>query len=510
MKILNVHLENFASYKELDFSFNDKGLVLIHGATGSGKSTLCDAIPWTLFGVTSKGGKVDEVLSWAGGVTYGCIELEGGINIYRIRGKGVNDLYYSTAPMQVVRGKDITDTQKLINQLLGMDADLYCSGAYYSEFSQTAQFFTTTAKNRRAITEQLVDLSLAKTLQEKIKVQTKNKHIALNNVEARLHTISSKLETISNMIETTKQQNDSWDHDMLNKVSALQAKADIFEVTKAHRIKELKSKIVTYEVEQLSISELTKEIKETPKTKICKECGMSSDNAERARLETVLQLKERLGYVKQEENVYQTQIQDIKSQTNPHTKNLLKLDKDYTLLSMKKADDVKEQTKTQDDLLNLDLLSDVVDSFRAELVGTTVENLETETNSLLSDYFEGEIRVTFEVTDADKLDVGITKDGNTAAFTQLSKGQRQMLKLCFGVAVMKTAAIRHALDFSQLFYDEATDGLDENNKTRAVRMLETLALKAGSVYLVDHSEALKSMINTKYKVELTNGRSQIN
>lgn len=36
MKLLKAEVHNFGSYKDLEFDFNDLGLALIHGATGSG------------------------------------------------------------------------------------------------------------------------------------------------------------------------------------------------------------------------------------------------------------------------------------------------------------------------------------------------------------------------------------------------------------------------------------------------------------------------------------------
>src|ERR1700733_2695413 len=77
MKILSASVQNFASYKKLDFEFDGQGLALVAGPTGSGKSTLCDVVPWVLFGRTSKGGTVDEVLSWPGDeITSGVITID--------------------------------------------------------------------------------------------------------------------------------------------------------------------------------------------------------------------------------------------------------------------------------------------------------------------------------------------------------------------------------------------------------------------------------------------------
>jgi ABC-type lipoprotein export system ATPase subunit len=95
---------NFGSYKHLEFDFNSNGLTLISGPTGSGKSTLCDIVPWILFGRTSKGGAVDEVRSWdAEEATTGTLMLHG-ISITRSRKP--NDLTIDGR-----RGKDLNDTQ---------------------------------------------------------------------------------------------------------------------------------------------------------------------------------------------------------------------------------------------------------------------------------------------------------------------------------------------------------------------------------------------------------------
>ena len=178
MKIISCHAENFGSYKKLDFEFDSKGLTLVSGPTGAGKSTLCDLVPWVLFGTTAKGGKVDDILSWSGGITKGEILVESGFKIImkvcRTRSKGSNDLYYTfmegknrdeeCAPL---RGKDLNDTQELIHAHLGMAADTYLASAYLHEFSLTNQFFITSAKNRRLLTEQVADLTLATTLTKK-------------------------------------------------------------------------------------------------------------------------------------------------------------------------------------------------------------------------------------------------------------------------------------------------------------------------------------------------------
>lgn len=528
MKILSAHLENFASYETLDFNFDDQGLALIHGANGSGKSTLCDAIPWILFGITAKGGKVDDVLSWNGGKTSGCITLELNNKLLQVgRTRGPNDLII-WQDGGAYRGKDLADTQKRINELLGMDADLYLAGAYFHEFSQTAQFFTTTAKNRRTITEQLVDLSLPVTLQEKIKLQEKTNTQELATLSNNVFTLTARIEILTDSAKEAKNSNTVWAHAQANRIATIEAKRDTFDLTRSRKLKTMEAELaqVKYETPLSYDLELKRLQESLPAESVpCQTCGVPKANPERekiisriadlkiekaqnaAKLKQHHDLTERINALKDEENPYGEQLLEVKSQINPHTNQLVKLEKeiDKNLKLLEVAN--KTEEKLRNDKLNLELLSDVVTEFRSELVKNTIKDLERRTVSQLRDYFEGEISVEFTIQDNDKLEVLITKDGNECSYTQLSKGQRQMLKLAFGVSVMECVQQHHALEFNQLFFDESLDGMDDTNKLRAVRMLETLAANRGTVYIVEHSEGVKAQIDNKYLVELINGIS---
>lgn len=67
MKQINfqeVGMENFGPYIEpMILTFENDKLTLITGPNGSGKTTLFEAIPYTLFGITSKGAKGDDVVN---------------------------------------------------------------------------------------------------------------------------------------------------------------------------------------------------------------------------------------------------------------------------------------------------------------------------------------------------------------------------------------------------------------------------------------------------------------
>ena len=468
MKILRVEATNFGSYKELEFDFTNSGLSLIQGFTGSGKSTLCDLVPWTLFGKTAKGGAVDEIRSWnstedtTSTIT---LMLKGKMfQVGRKRGK-VNDLIiYEDGG--AYRGKDLLDTQKIINAKLGLDYELYLASAYYHEFSQTAQFFTTTAKNRRTICEQLVDLSLAVKLQANTKAKQKELDTEKWTVASEYTQLQSNVTLLERLQITEKTKAKDWE---------------------TSRQRRLESMIKSYEHFEANRKKVI--------SKKCNSCG------------TVLQAPKEV--IDDSENPYTNQLISIEAEKNPHSGSV----KDYkSEITTKTGELTLLEQKLEvlaTELSVIEQLSEVVDLFRSASITNTISFLETKTNELLTKLFDAEIKVSFEVSSADKVDVTIYKDGNQASFTQLSKGQRQLLKLCFGVSVMQTIQNHHGIQLAQLWFDEATDGLDEGMKLKALKMLETLTLLYDQIYLVEHSESLKAMVDQKFTVTLVNGESQI-
>lgn len=563
MLIKSARVENFASYKELDIDFSDKGLMLIHGNTGSGKSTICDIVPWILFGRTAKGGNADEILSWPGDkITKASINIEtNNIQTQIVRTRGAkpkdNDLYYIDSDHFCnVRGKDLNDTQKLINQRLGIDYELYLSGAYFHEFSQTAQFFITTAKNRRSILEQLVDLSLAKTLQTNLSEAKK----AIKADFAKLDpAITMNIINLRNDYETLKREtgrSEVWELAHKIAVQELDEQNKNFEAVKWFKNEkfakayfkwndEYEIKIADYKaiIQDLNnkvmsgsyFNKWDKELRAAEKRhqdRKCDKCGSSiyhystledrqkynREMDEQSR--TVSRLSELESKLKQErlvenphsvplemnrnaKNTYAEQLDKELAKVNPHLKTIdvytkaqhkneadkQKLEKEHTALVQKQSD--------------LELLSDFTEVFRGEVIKTTIEGIQDKTNELLTQHFDSEVQIELTIEGADKVESLVMKDSNEAAYSQLSKGQRQILKLCFGIAVMKTVQNHHTINFEHIFLDEGLDGLDENFKLKAYGLLQSLALDYNSVFVVEHSSELKAQFENQMYIELT-------
>lgn len=556
MRVISVKAQNFASYKEIEFNAADRGLTLIAGPTGSGKSTLCDLVPWALFGHTAKNGAADDVLTWrlkeSTAVTAIVETAQGQVEVTRKRGKG-NDFFY-VLNGETHRGKDMNDTQKKLNELLGIDLETYLTGAYFHEFSSTSAFFTAAAKVRRQVVEQLVDLSFAANMQKSLAEYKKAIKVAKDKTNQELVALRSELSTLDLQLKTNTKRVEEWKDKTHIKIADLVNKHENFEKLETSRKTLETTKIIReiadYEAE---ITELFDSLKPAPyftkrlkdiaeaitdleASGTCKECGnrLCSDQvqvlmAEEYKVKTaektneqseikITELKNKIDKLEKKRqevlkstniSTYEEQIKAAKKEANPYSSVVKELK-----LQLAEANKILMETQAEHSDLTLELddtetLIDLTDVLRASLVKNTILELQTRTNNILTKHFNAEIKVVFEMQDNDKIDVTIFKDGNTCVYSQLSKGQRQLLKLSFGLSVMAVVGNKTPDGFNAVFIDEGTEGLDENLKTKVYGLLKELEQQYSSVFIVEHSESLKALIDNRIEVELVNGHSQI-
>lgn len=555
MRIKDVSGRNFASYKELAFDVADKGLTLIAGPTGSGKSTLCDVVPWVLFGKTAKGGSVDEIRSWGvKGTTGSTITVQtstGDLTVTRSRSP--NDLYF-TYDAEPVRGKDLADTQKLINAELGMDYDTYLAGAYFHEFSQTASFFTATAKSRRETIEELVDLSLATRLTTSLTDYRKEIKTELETDKANLTRVSAGLAVLTRQLTQATDRAGNWNVETAATIKRLSTEAQNFDEVKKARLAELEKGFIRENLlTEGDLAEVDEQLNDLNKTfskygnvdadiaaikdTRCEHCGSrlhsdkillltkqankrdadaSKQETLRARLVTLHarletqaeRYTERRAAVEASTFTQHEKLSSLKTAQNPHADAVETIKADIASFIADERKLKADISTMQTEFADVELLLDLTGELRKECVKSCVVEIQTRTNDLLTRFFDAEIKVVFTADEADKIDVQIFKDGNSCVYTQLSKGQRQMLKLCFGISVMQSVNNR-TNGFNALFFDEALDGLSEELKVKAYKLFEFVSTNYSTVFVVEHSEALKAMFNTRIDVRLIDGNSEI-
>lgn len=558
MKILEAQVINFASYQDQNIDFTPAGLSLIHGATGSGKSTIQDIVCWAFFGRTAKGGSVDEVRSWnAQEKTSIALDIEINnevLTIFRSRGKSKdNDLFYIEND-NIVRGKDLVDTQKLLEAKLGFNFDLYVSSAYFHEFSPINNFFTANAKIRREVFENIADLSLPLLIYEKTAVRRKELKTKKTEIEASENKLAGKLEQLILSSTQAKRQSEAFDKAHKQALLELQEKVKTFDLDKETLILSIEEKIEKFnvkldtEVDQIS-EEIQKlkniikpddlfdvQVKLQEKAATCDKCGSpnkftlktidkiknerfeNSRNIDRLkqlckRLEAVSKEKnpylEQLDQAKRVENTYDLQLAAKRRDINPFKEQVKELESHIANAEGTFVELVKHKDEVLRELNAVSFLYDLCANLRGELLKKAVKQIEQSTNKYLERFFDSEFKVEFSLVGADKLEIDINKSGNQCTYTQLSKGQRQLLKLSFAVSMMKAASNKIGIHFDNLFFDESLDGMDADLKIKAYDLFQELDKEHKGIMVIEHSTEFKSLFNKQYHVKLIGDNSVI-
>lgn len=561
MKIRKFRVENFGSYPMLEVDFEEGGLALLHGPTGAGKSTVMDAVCWCLYGVTAKDGNADDVRSWfSQEPTTGSIVVEAKGNEYvinRVRGKpSQNDL-----EIQGTRGVNVTETQRLIDQKLGADAYTFIAASYFNEFSPTGSFFVARAKDRRDLFVKLANLSFPNTLSDRLterRIATKKKITGVGEAFIKEKTT---VDNLTHTVRSMKNSEQHWEYThqlelenietdrarhaehLKKEIEDLNLRSANFEQTKQAKLAELRAKLDETKFEPDAyfndrLELLTEQINKHQAEK-CTTCGQTV-SGHRADLLSELEavkhakwkngvlrekaagLAEQIASVQNETNHYEDQIARLpqrknpydllleteKVKVNPYTSKLEAFQNDLTVASVKMVEQESLLNALKDDLNRLNQLYDMCPTLRAELLKMAINAIQEDTNNYLEKYFDSELRIEFTL-DGDDLDVGVQKSGNACSYKQLSKGQRQLLKLTFALSVMAASANQSGMKFENLFFDEALDGLDESLKLKAFSLFEALEPSYTSILLIDHAPAFQNMFAKKFFVGIEGDKSYI-
>lgn len=562
MRFKECKVVNFGSYANLEIDFSSLGLSLVYGPTGAGKSTIADLACWILYGVTAKDGSVDDVRSWTnpGEPTAGSLQVElstGNLTVSRVRGKpSQNDLYWTeeAAPDKLIRGKDLNETQNLLEKRLGVTTEAYLTGAYFHEFSPTGAFFTAKSKDRRAVFERLARLDLPVRLAVACSEQKKAAKDSLTSAQSEADKATGRLEQLGRSKKMAETSATAWDATQAATIVELGQKAKGFEKEKEAKLAAIQKKIAAFESEgsgkidklisELELLERTLQPPEEFDAQIaaiqslsrCKACNALTDkssdklaavreekmrNAQRIRefesgrhtlaclTDAVNPYTEQYDQAADAPNHYYSQVEAERKKANPFLAQVQKMDTEIAQLKGSVELLMKRVGEIQRRYTALNALYDLSFELRGELLRKAVKEIEASTNRCLETHFDAELRVSFSLEGADNLEVEIQKSGYLCVYRQLSKGQRQLLKLAFVVSVMKAAANNAGAHFSDLFFDEALDGLDSDLKVKAFSLFQELEQDHETVLLIDHAPEFQNLFERRFKVTLAGDTSEV-
>ena len=496
---------------------------------------------------------------------------EGSITITRIRGRaGQNDLYWteSTTPDKKERGKDLAETQRRLSARIGCDADLYLSASYFCDFSPSGSFFLAKSKERRELFEKIAALDFPVKLADKLSEARKASKKDLEKTELDSSKISGKIEQLKASEEDLLNRYSHWElkrgdrlHTAQTKVSTIKASIEASSARQFNidfikeELKELstqkpvhKKSLSVYNDYVSALAVLTAEHSRlsSVNTHQCPTC-LSPQESNFNRKERVKELSREIKIATSDVNraegildsltdiiekepsltaslrkleeaqaeacrllaQAQQELQAANNEDNPFTEPHNRVIKDLETAAASKASLNAQNRSIGRRVASLSLLYDLSFNLRSELLKKAVKDIETSTNNYLEKYFDAEIRVSFSANDADNLDVIIQKSGFECNFKQLSKGQRQLLKLCFSISIMQASANSAGIHFSNIFMDEALDGLDEELKIKAFNLFSELETEHESILVIEHAPAFQNLFSKRYQVIMDSDVSSI-
>lgn len=551
MKIGKLSLINFQSYSALDFDFAGKGLVGLFGTTGAGKSTLMDGLAWALFGRTGKDGAADDIQSWdAEGSTTGNVMVEtstGIVGIGRVRGDGKNDLFWIeygrrdeiAHPGEPQRGKDLKDTQKRIEERIGVTSELFLLSGYMTQFSEADSFFIASAKGRREILEKIADQEFAIKLGERTSESRKTAKLEVQSMEIELAKYTGVLDTLKKTLLQTRVNALEWDKNRQVRITQLEAKQASYKA-------DVEAKAAAWELLHIAtLDRLSAEIEGSPDTKPlkwfdeeiarlktesrCAICGSLSDTnneaigalrEEKLKTKQIEDKDKRLlaEYQAEElkknphqaaENPYEHQLDEVRGDDNPFTLLISVYEVEIDQVTGSIEGHTLEIKALKQKLSRLTWLYDKSFEMRGLLMERVVREIQTKTNYYLEKFFDGALRVQLTCQESDKIEAHIANNGHQCPFTALSGGERTMLKLSFGLSLMQAAQNKAGVALNCLMLDEPLNGLPEDLKVKAFGLFEELIGLYETILVIDHSEVFKNCFSSSYFVDKVNGQSML-
>jgi DNA repair exonuclease SbcCD ATPase subunit len=496
--------------------------------------------------VSYKGGTVDEIKNWnnkGDAPTIGTLEVctnsdnapRTTITVTRIRGRSSeNDLYWTeaAAPDIKVRARDLTDTQIMLNHRLGMNAEEYIASSCFNEFSEASLFFLAKTKDRRELFEKLAKLDLPILVETHTSEHIKYTKKCIEEKNQRLVTCKALLEHSAQDAAHFIKSSKLWDSQHQKAIDNLAQKLATFDTDKENQLSKLQK-----EIEQLQLlvksedyyNEQIKLLGEKPSRDevFCDSCGTlllslehekyfhlyeSLEKDRRSNMNQLSKLSElhsRYNKVHSAPNYCAEFLEEESKKTNPLLSQIGQLQQASYNFGIEIRDLTICIDEYNEHILQLTLLKELCSTLRVSLLQRAIANAQELTNKYLDAYFDAEIRVLFSAEDADKLSVTIHKNGHQCTYAQLSKGQRQLLRLTFSLAVMEIASNKIGQSVDSLFLDEALDGLDSELKIKAFGLLQELATKHSSVFVIDHAPEFHSLFSNKYKVAMVDDESVV-
>lgn len=251
----NIIIEGFCSIPYLELNLGSKGITVIRGATGEGKTTILSALVWGAYGKNLKGksdvntwekyrpknynGTKVEIYFGKDGKTHKitrCLKYKGEVN----GAKGKDRLIYEIDAVEVSE-KDKGEIQALINADLGMSYSLFMNSILFGQGMK--RLIQESSSYKKDLFEEIFELEYISKARDIAKGYYTEALREYNEISQKYSSSKEKKQSIQRMLDDLKKQANHVKNDLSSRVKVLEKKLSL--LAKAKKENELKE-TVTY------------------------------------------------------------------------------------------------------------------------------------------------------------------------------------------------------------------------------------------------------------------------
>lgn len=546
----NIIIEGFCSIPYLELNLGSKGITVIRGATGEGKTTILSALVWGAYGKNLKGksdvntwekyrpknynGTKVEIYFGKDGKTHKitrCLKYKGEVN----GAKGKDRLIYEIDAVEVSK-KNKGEIQALINADLGMSYSLFMNSILFGQGMK--RLIQESSSDKKDLFEEIFELEYISKARDIAKGYYTEALREYNEISQKYSSSKEKKQSIQRMLDDLKKQANHVKNDLSSRVKVLEKKLSL--LAKAKKENELKE-TVTYKnrIEQRiqeardNQKELLNKINDAKKkTRVSLEefIGVIIKLLKRGdiknSLKRLMEVKKAFGDIERLQNKcskladkisnYRDKLEELRDQE--YEANKVQRDIDLTNVEIKKLLSEKragvnlgliKKYKTQ-----LSTISDKLQSIESEMEekGAKVDNYKWVMDDPLGNrgikafLFESSLDILNETLESYSevlgfsilfyVDIqGVKKDFNTqiimdgieVSYEELSGGQKTLVNLAMAFAMNEVMTKAKGINIA--FLDEVFENLSSEYVDLVIGLIRKI-YKDKTLYLISHQESL--------------------
>ena len=542
MYIKSIKITNFKSiYGTQEFDFTElDGLVKLSGIIGSGKTTLCEALLYGLFGNVA-GHKIPNLVSW----NEKCCEIE--MDLIS-RNKDIHIIRNSSMPLQVsVNGKLIAASSKRDTQAI-LEEELYDVPKLAIEKMCIISFsaFNSLASMNPGQTKQFLDEVFGfGTFTQYNNIVVDERKLQVNE-NTKLNAVYSDTQDQIEYLTNKKLKQQEELKNTIDIVGCNELRAQLVEKGKAKkeefkRIKaESEQKVLEVVAEKqkwydkkLECATLGKQEKDwynTFKDGVCPTCGneigkdvieehknkmldyaqkykeyQNKENEIQLKIEKMnSEAKIKQDELKQDMEDLKKQISNIDAQIQTYNNSLALLNENYDDLISEynnKLDKLKKDIEVSDkEICEWNDMNELfTKTFRYNLLETLIPHI----NKSIA-YFINKLDQNYSITYDQEFKPHIKIDtfDREISYKDLSTGQRKSLDLAIVFGILQNIIAN--VNFNLFCLDELFSNMDADSRNTMLALLNDSMAKDRTIFVINHAEMNDDYFSHKIKVRLEN------